>query len=823
MHTLLWKAASALTVPGLPSRPELAAITLDILTTGTGELYTVLPLESLADCDLNSDQMRRLFAWLATVDRKLPPIYSEIFVTLCRLTLVHCRHHVSNAVPGDDLYNDYLKALTAYGERLYLTGARDQLHEIAEEVAIILKSMIDQPPKTTEERTMRLEAGVVISHDALIQGDASNAQELLEELMKTLPAPAQQTDREMRAAAEAIRILASSSRARGNWTAVLDVAAPYISEMDRMRPETLNALFKVLLYAMMQAGRLAEAGEMVEAGLRLRHEADLFTEYEILIHAANYARRQQDLPAVRHYATELRQLVDRYPAYRNLSTNYFHLPYVIASEGKPDELARLEKDFRHTPPPARSSLQQTQLARHQFQQAWNMLGNPEHAMAFTYEIHSQPSVLSPLQQVRVAEEEVRSLIDAGSAESMPDSLERLKQCVVQLGESYTNPDTVTGRRNVVLHHLAIACDEEAPDALRQYILETPPGSIEDTDAFRAARILLQAAERSAGRKREFNDAAYTAIELALHFAEQEASPGLAHHNLDALSDLLPKTRLMRFRQAIGNDPRQQTDASGNGTATTEDQSQQHTAMLRTFGALRVEGVEETGAKLESKTRSLVAALVVAKLGDTRSLGELTRDRLADLLWPDMSIDRAVNNLHATLSYARRFLGGGDTILQRDGVYEINDDVTIDAVEFRQCVRKGNRLHSEGVYFGAAAAYRSAIDIATGDFLEGMYAEWVDSVRESLRGELATALERLIAIEIDRDNHAAIPRLAEQLLALDDLHDGAYEALIRSAAARGARREAFTYYNRYETALDSYGAGPARRITELMSKVRAGEA
>jgi len=44
-----------------------------------------------------------------------------------------------------------------------------------------------------------------------------------------------------------------------------------------------------------------------------------------------------------------------------------------------------------------------------------------------------------------------------------------------------------------------------------------------------------------------------------------------------------------------------------------------------------------------------------------------------------------------------------------------------------------------------------------------------------------------------------------------------------AALRGARREAFSYFKRYETVLDSYGAGPARRITELMTKVRAGDA
>ena len=65
-------------------------------------------------------------------------------------------------------------------------------------------------------------------------------------------------------------------------------------------------------------------------------------------------------------------------------------------------------------------------------------------------------------------------------------------------------------------------------------------------------------------------------------------------------------------------------------------------------------------------------------------------------------------------------------------------------------------------------------------------------------------------------------LRKRLLALDDLHDGAYEALIRSAATRGARREAFGYYKRYETALDEYGAGPTRRISELIEKVRSGE-
>jgi DNA-binding SARP family transcriptional activator len=820
MHTLLWKAAEAIEIAGLPSRAEFARIVLDILTSGSGELYNVSPLESIDPCALDDAELIRLFHWLIAVGRKLPPIYSETFVALCRMALEPCRSGTLAGRLQGNLLADYLAALTAYGDRLYLTGARDPLHDVSTEIATILEGMISHPPADAEERMMRLEAAVTVWHDALLQGDPTQAKGLLDEMMKTLPPPSRQTDREMRGAAEAIRLLASYSFGRGEWSEMLDVAAPYISEMDRMRPETLNALFKVLLYAMMRAGRMQEAGEMVEAGLRLRREADLFTEYELLLHAANYAREMRDLAAVRDYATELRQLVDRYPSYRNLSTNYFHLPYVAAREGNPDELAQLEREFRAIPPPARSSAVHVAIARHQFQETWNLLSLSERALSFAGEI--ELPILPPLHQMRVAEEELRSHIDAADAKAAADVIGRIDALSEKLGKDYSSPDSDTGRRALILRLLAASLTEEQPDRLREEIMKLKAGDIEDADAFRAARILLQAAERSAGRKREFNDAAYTAIELALQDAQRIASPGLPHHHLDRLGELLPKTRLMRFRQTAGDDPRK-THPESNGHSSAEPVDREVGKILRTFGALRIEGVDDSGAKLESKTRTLVAALVVAKLGDSRSLGELTRDRLADLLWPDMSLDRAVNNLHATLSYARRFLGGSDTVVQSDGVYELGDDVAIDAVEFRDCVKKGNRLHSEGVYFGAAAAYRSAIDQATGDFLEGMYAEWVDSVRESLRGELATALERLIAIEIDRDNHSAIPPLAERLLSLDDLHDGAYEALIRSAAARGARREAFSYFNRYEAALDAYGAGPARRITELMTKVRAGEA
>ena len=630
-------------------------------------------------------------------------------------------------------------------------------------------------------------------------------------MLETLPPPSEQTDRELRGAAEAIRLRARYSFERGEFAEAFDLAAPYIPELDRMRPETLNALMKVLLYALLSSDRLDEAREMVDAGLRLRGEADLFTAYELLLHAANYAWKVKEIDALRSHALELRSLVDRYPSYRGLSTNFWHLPYVLAFEGDAVSLERLQRSFTAAPPPPRSTPIQTAIARLRFLECWNMLGNPEEALAMADTIDR--TTLPPHLARIFDRDRLRSQIDL-----LCDDPGRKDVAEIELEEGMDDPVTTM----LLLTLRGLLGDPEP--LLAWYTAAGMPEEVQG-DHMRGAHALLIIAESSPGRKREFNDAAYAALSSGIAALKQSNAPQLAHHLLDRLSDILPRTRLSRFRKEIGPDRREReaggSDSSEKGNMGVPEKNER---TLRTFGALRMEGegVDEGGTKIESKTRSLVAALVVSRLGDTRWIGELTRDRLSDLLWPDMTIDRAANNLHATTSYARRFLGGSDTIQQVDGVYQLSDAVAIDALDFRACISKANRLYDEGVYFGAAVAYRSAVDLAEGDFLEGMYAEWIDNMRETLRGELATALERLMALEVDRENYQAIPPLAERLLALDDLHDGAYEALIRSAAARGARREAFTYFKRYETALEEYGAGPTRKISELIEKVRSGE-
>jgi|GEM_PF-2181143 len=828
LHTLLWKATLAAPSPSEPNREEIALAALDALTRGTGELYSVALLEDGPTTTPSEiETQRRLLRWVVGVGAKLNAIYSESFAALCAAVLDPMRRTVTATGIHDSLFPLYLSALTAYGERLHAIGAGERLNDLATELSQLLDARPPEESADPERRIVLLEAAVVVWKNVLLRGENQQEPQLLDRLFATLPPPAEQSDRELRGAAEALRLLLNTPYRRGEFAGGLQHVAPYIAEMDRMQPEAIAALLPVLIPALHRTGRTAEAAQVIDTALHLCRNADVLTELISLRWAAMNALVNIDVPAARRYGEELRRVAERFPLYRHDIRPLQYLSSVAALEGNENELEELERTFRATP--------HTPITTHdtrigvalRFQIGWNTLGQPDRANAIAADYLDSDDSLSQLHRYMLAREHLRSAIDTGEKEQIATALDRFQQQVERMGETYAPPGTDRHNMVTLLCTVATAIIAASPEPIYLWLKEhSDPEQIDDeSDGIRAAAFLLAiSADAPATERRTLCDTAYNIIEILMTRLQRPDNqlPGLAHHMLDRLAPHLPKTRLMRFRQIVGEDPRRAREVQKGEAAAPVAEGMESARTVRTFGALRVEGTQEAGAKLESKTRILVAALVVSQLGDNRALNKLTRDRFADLLWPDMPLEKAVNNLHANLSYARRFLGGPTTILQTDGVYSLGEDVAIDAVEFRENIRRGNRLYNEGVYFGAAVAYRHAIERAQGDFLEGMYAEWVDTTRETLRGELATAIERLIALEIDRENFTAVPPLAEQLLALDDLHDGAYEALIRSAAARGARREAFTWYKRYEAALDAYDARPTRRIAELMDRVRSGE-
>ncbi|MFJ9818448.1 AfsR/SARP family transcriptional regulator [Streptomyces sp. NPDC101151] len=198
-----------------------------------------------------------------------------------------------------------------------------------------------------------------------------------------------------------------------------------------------------------------------------------------------------------------------------------------------------------------------------------------------------------------------------------------------------------------------------------------------------------------------------------------------------------------------------------------------------------------------------------------------RERLYDLLWPDLDRTAASNNLHQVLHAVRRALAAtgapGDLVVLRDDMVLLGPDggVRIDLDEFDEAARRA----SDG---GGAADYRAALDLAGQELLpEDRYELWVSEAAEALQTR-RTALRLGLgeALEHDHRTAEAIDVLGS-LIAEDPLHEPGHRALMRVLAEAGRRREALAAYERLRDALRlGTGADPDPQTRRLYRELLA---
>jgi DNA-binding SARP family transcriptional activator len=90
--------------------------------------------------------------------------------------------------------------------------------------------------------------------------------------------------------------------------------------------------------------------------------------------------------------------------------------------------------------------------------------------------------------------------------------------------------------------------------------------------------------------------------------------------------------------------------------------------------------------------------------------------------------------------------------------------------------------------------REAVELYTGDLLEGCYDEWLFEERERLRQRYLDVLERLAALLEARGDDAEAILCAERLMRHDPLREETYRLLMRLHDARGDRARALRVYH-----------------------------
>jgi DNA-binding SARP family transcriptional activator/predicted ATPase len=233
--------------------------------------------------------------------------------------------------------------------------------------------------------------------------------------------------------------------------------------------------------------------------------------------------------------------------------------------------------------------------------------------------------------------------------------------------------------------------------------------------------------------------------------------------------------------------------------------------IAVLGAPRI---EVDGTPIVVDTRKAIALLAYLAVSGEQQ----RRDTLAALFWPDADEARARGALRRTLSTLSSALGSRWLVTDRDQVaLAVDDDVRLDVAAFRAQLA-GDR---------GPAARRAAVALYRGDFMAGFtlrdspaFDDWQRYLAESLRRELAGALERLVTDESAAGSYQTASADARRWLALDPLHEEAHRRLMLVYAWAGERGAALRQYRECVRVLDQeLGVAPLEETTALHQAIQ----
>jgi DNA-binding SARP family transcriptional activator len=230
-------------------------------------------------------------------------------------------------------------------------------------------------------------------------------------------------------------------------------------------------------------------------------------------------------------------------------------------------------------------------------------------------------------------------------------------------------------------------------------------------------------------------------------------------------------------------------------------------------------IDESAWRLR-KAQSLVKLLALAP-GH-----RLYRERVMELLWPDLDLDAAANNLHYALHVTRSTLAHlwapapvpSPLLRLRRQILALDPQVSlwVDVDAFEAAAAHARRNEDVMAYEAATALY-------VGELLPGdQYDVWTTGRREGLR---KTQLELLWALAERyrfQGAHREAMEALERVLALEPAHEETHVALMQLHAEAGQRHQAIRQYERLrETLLRELDTSPAPASQRLYADLLAG--
>jgi DNA-binding SARP family transcriptional activator len=226
--------------------------------------------------------------------------------------------------------------------------------------------------------------------------------------------------------------------------------------------------------------------------------------------------------------------------------------------------------------------------------------------------------------------------------------------------------------------------------------------------------------------------------------------------------------------------------------------------------------------------------LLAYLAVTRAAGPHARDALAVLLWPDYDQHHARATLRRNISALNKALDGEWLEADRETIgLSASPDFWLDVDQFQQRLAEcRSHGHPEAELCPAClTALTAAAALYHQDFMAGFtlrdspgFDEWQFFQTESLRRDLAGALERLVSGVAAQAKYEQAVNYARRWLALDPLHEPAHRQLMLLYARSGQRSAALHQYQKCVQILNAeLGVSPLEETTELYQTIKQNRA
>jgi DNA-binding SARP family transcriptional activator/TolB-like protein/Tfp pilus assembly protein PilF len=234
-----------------------------------------------------------------------------------------------------------------------------------------------------------------------------------------------------------------------------------------------------------------------------------------------------------------------------------------------------------------------------------------------------------------------------------------------------------------------------------------------------------------------------------------------------------------------------------------------TLSISILGPLVIESDNSFFGKVPKKARALLAYLA-AQGGQP-----VSRERLADLLWPYQGSEQARHSLRNCLLELRKALGrGAASNLAADFANCRIQDVAIDLELFERL-----SLSTQVAELQMAANLYRGEFLADFDINSEPFQEWLAAERDRTLAIICDVLHRLTTEQDALGEHDAAIQSGRRLVALDPLSEFGQRALIRAYARAGRRGEALRQYKSCaETLKRELGVAPDVETQTLANEI-----